>query len=362
MSGQSKPYDVIVVGGGPAGCAAAITAKRGSESANVLLLEKGSYPRHKVCGEFVSPEAIGLLRLLIGSDSSAVFSAPTISRARLMVGNSTLQVALKPPAISLPRYALDAALWSAAQVSGVNCANSTVTQVTHAGDEFQVGVGDEKFRARAVINATGRWSNLSGSPPASEKWIGVKAHFAERLASSTVDLYFFRGGYCGVQPVGADSVNACAMVRADVAKDLDGVLSLHPELYSRSRSWTPLTETFATAPLVFRPPRTTQDGMLLVGDAAGFIDPFLGDGISLALRSGSMAGKFVAEVAGKMAQKVALERYDSAYRDDLVPAFRRAARLRRLLTMPSLIRVPVLNLARLPWVAELVFRSTRPAA
>lgn len=363
MTFARSTYDVIIAGGGPAGCAAAISARRACLTAEILLLEKGGYPRHKVCGEFVSPEALDLLSSLVGTTES-VTSVPRIQKAQVLVGNSKIDVPLRPAAISLARYQLDALLWVAAQHDGVECVSAAVTQVTGLGDGFQVQTGNGSVHGRVVINASGRWSNLSMPVESStEKWIGLKAHFAEHSPDPSVSLYFFAGGYCGVQAVGDDSVNACAMVKADVAKDLDAVLEQHPALRSRSRSWTPLTETFATSPLLFRPPRATQDGMFLVGDAAGFIDPFLGDGISLALRSGSMAGILIAEVAaGRMTREVARAQYSSAYQDYLAPAFRRAARLRWLLTMPSLFRVPMLNLARLPGVAELVFRRTRPAA
>lgn len=363
MTLARSTYDLIIAGGGPAGCAAAISAKRACPSASILLLEKGSYPRHKVCGEFVSPEALGILYSMVGNnDLSAGYLH--VTRAELLVGRTRLGIVLTPPAMSLVRYKLDALLWSAAQRAGVECVNAAATRVTRMQDGFQVCAGNHVLQTRAVINATGRWSNLSAPAPSTqEKWIGLKAHFAEQSAEPTVSLYFFSGGYCGVQPVGTGSINACAMVKADVAKDLGAVLEQNPALRSRSRAWTPLTETFATSPLLFRPPHATQDGMLLAGDAAGFIDPFLGDGISLALRSGTMAGEAVARFCrGKLTWDRLLANYEAAYRTNLEPAFNRASRLRQLLSLPAIVRTPLLRLARLPGLAELVFRKTRPAA
>ena len=107
-----------------------------------------------------------------------------------------------------------------------------------------------EFEARALVNASGRWSNLNrracrrGVAP-QKKWLGLKAHFAEAFSEPSVDLYFFDGGYCGVQPVevsGENSnggrVNASAMVRADVASTLPEVFAQHPALLERSRNWT----------------------------------------------------------------------------------------------------------------------------
>src|SRR3954468_22264872 len=82
---------------------------------------------------------------------------------------------------------------------------------------------------RAVVNATGRWSKLTQFDVAGkDKWIGLKAHFTEASPPQTVDLYFFSGGYCGVTPVGPNSVNACAMVRVDAAHTLEDVFSKEP--------------------------------------------------------------------------------------------------------------------------------------
>ena len=115
---------------------------------------------------------------------------------------------------------------------------------------------------------------------------------------ASVDLYFLDGGYCGVQPVNlrdgdeqTGRVNVCAMVRADVASTLPEVFDCHPGLQKRSRGWRPLSEPVTTSPLVFREPQPERDGILMAGDAAGFVDPFVGDGISLALRSGTSGGR-----------------------------------------------------------------------
>src|SRR5450432_237000 len=94
----------------------------------------------------------------------------------------------------------------------------------------------------------------------------------------------------------AASLNAAAMVRADIASSLPEIFGLHPALAERSRHWLPLSDPVTTSPLLFRPPQPLRDGVLNVGDAAAFVDPFVGDGISLALRSGSLAAECVASM------------------------------------------------------------------
>jgi menaquinone-9 beta-reductase len=343
-------FDLIVIGAGPGGSAAAIRAARAG--ATVLLLERGSFPRHKVCGEFVSAESLGLLaNLLQRSAANLVDGAIRIDRARLFLDGQIAESAIQPAAASIARFDLDAALWQAAAECGVHTSQQvTVTSVEY-GDPLAVisSVGD--FRARAVVDATGRWSNLSSRQSSSgPKWLGIKGHFCEARPSKTVDLYFFDGGYCGVQPVdllgdghqGA-RINACAMVRADRATDFPQIFTLHPELKARSKDWQPLTGPVATSPLVFRRPTPVRDGMLLVGDAAGFVDPFVGDGISLALRSGAMAAECLTSVfSGKAVD--AARMYADRYQRELGPIFRTSSALRRMLALPPAIRKPALVL------------------
>ena len=112
-------FDLIVVGGGPAGSAAAITAVRGG--ARVLLLERGRLPRHKVCGEFVSAESLELLGSLLHGQHLAVLNdAARISRTRLYVDGRMIGAVVDPPAASIARFDLDAALWESAQLAGAD--------------------------------------------------------------------------------------------------------------------------------------------------------------------------------------------------------------------------------------------------
>jgi flavin-dependent dehydrogenase len=364
-------HDLAIIGGGPAGTSAAITAVRGG--ANVLLLERGRFPRHKVCGEFVSAESLGLLRTLLGSQHAALLTdAIRIPQARVFLDGRTIETPVDPPAASIARLDLDAALWELAGQSGVEARQQTTVQGISGTGPFRIATSQGSLETRAVVNATGRWSNLNPQPTSDgaplEKWLGVKAHFAEPSPNTSVDLYFFEGGYCGVQPVqvrAASSlcgrVNACAMVRADVASTLPEVFAQHPLLKERSRNWQPLSEPVSTAPLIFRGPQPERDNILLAGDAAGFVDPFVGDGISLALRSGALAAECLAPfVRGEVSLLDAASLYRQTYERQLAPVFRASSKIRRMLLLPRSVRVPVLFLLEnVPAVARYLVRKTR---
>jgi flavin-dependent dehydrogenase len=364
-------YDLIVVGAGPAGCAAAITAAR--SGASVLLLERGRFPRHRVCGEFVSAESLDLLQnLLAPSHRRLIENAPQISRTRIFVDDAELPAEINPAGASITRFDLDAALWDSCAQAGVELRDECAVLSVKGTGPFDVTTRTEFFQTRAVINATGRWSTFTSAATRArltqekDRWIGVKAHFRENSAPSSVDLYFFEGGYCGVQPVSAQNgsmtvVNACAMVRADVATDLHRVLQLHPALRDRSRNWEPVTDPVSTSPLVFHPPEPVLNGMLQVGDAATFVDPFIGDGVSLALRSGDLAGNcLIPFLRNECSLESAAADYSHLYQTRLAPVFRASSRLRNMLRWPEMVRKPVLSvLKRTPTITRRFVNMTR---
>jgi len=365
-------FDVAIIGGGPAGSSTAITLARAG--ARVLLLERGRFPRHKVCGEFVSAESLALLASLVPETSS--MAKLSIDHTCLFVDSRVVSATITPPAASIKRYDLDLALWNTARASGAECREqSDVTSVSRDEELFTLrDASGESFTARCIVDATGRWSRLrNDTAPPGPKWIGVKGHFAETRepngGAGSVDLYFFELGYCGVQPVAPGVVNACAMVRYDRAKTLDEALTIHPALAQRARDWKPVFEPVTTAPLVFRVPtpvRPWASGepipIFCVGDAAAFVDPFVGDGISLALRTGVAAAQALTSFTkGAANLNEAAAAYASQYEREFAPVLKSAARVRRLLDVPQPLRSLAFHAMRVPFVADYVIRRTRIA-
>jgi len=367
-------FDIVVAGGGPAGISAAITAAR--SGARVALLERGRYPRQKVCGEFISSESLGLLGSLLSQipeANDALALAPRIECARVFVGEQSFEAAITPSAASLARYDLDNFLWEAARGAGVEAQQGVEAQEIIDPERGETQVwrvtlsNGTAVSASVVINAAGRSSRLAPQAGADkDRWIGVKAHFrAIGGIPMTTDLYCFRGGYCGVQPVlcGSETfVNVCALVRPERARTIEEVLAADARLRETSRSWEKACDTVTTGAVSFRQPQTERDGAFLAGDAAGFIDPFVGDGIAIALRGGSTAGEIAARVARAEitlaeAHRLYAQRYHAAFDG----AFNNARRLRKMLELPEIPRAALMALMKIPGVAGMAVKATRSA-
>jgi len=363
MLNASSQFDLAIVGGGPAGSSAAITAAR--MGVKVALLEARDFPRHKVCGEFVSAESLDLLAGLMQDvpETAALFAkAPVISRTRLLFGGKVIEAEVSPASLSISRYDLDALLWNAAQRAGVEVHSHCGVIASSGHGPFALHTSIGSYTSRALIVAAGRWSQFTANLrlPPGPKWIGVKANFREVRAKPSTDLYFFENGYCGVQPVAADVVNACSMVRSDYATSLEQVFAFHPELAERAAGWQALMQPISTAPLVYREPQPVRANMMFVGDAAAFIDPFAGDGISIALRSGQLAAECLREFwLGRSPLENAIAAYQQEYGRQFAPLISAAARVRSLFSLPAIAKPVVFELLRLPGLIPYVIGKTR---
>ncbi len=365
MTDIPAAVELAIIGGGPAGSAAAITAAR--RGVSVALFEAHEYPRQKVCGEFVSAESRDVLGELLGEwQAIDLFQAASEIRSnRMLFGERTIETPLSPPGVSLTRYVLDRALWLTAGNCGAQTFTNCAVRSIQGRGPFLLRTSGGDCRARAVIVAAGRWSQFETRRelPDGPRWIGLKAHFYDEQPPASTDLYFFDHGYCGVQRVDQHTVNVSAVVRSDRATSLEQVFGLHPQLNRRAENWRQLFKTITTAPLVHRPARPVQGSLMFAGDAAAFLDPFAGDGISIALRSGSMAARAACQyLSGKCSLAMALEAYQLRYELDFGAILTAAARLRPLLMLPRAAKVVIFEMMRLPGVVPYMIRKTRGAA
>ncbi len=273
---------VRVVGGGPAGSAAALRALL--HSAPVTIIEKSRLPRHKVCGEFLSPEIRGILEQLHCLDGFLALGPASIRRMKLHFGAREKHSVLTEPAFGLSRHAFDRFLFETAIARGAIAVRDTWTGEACPSAET------------SLVLATGR---KAIAPAGSHRLFGFKAHFAGPV-DDAVELFFFEGCYVGVSAVeqGVTNVSGLApeaMLRA-CGFNVDELVSRSRPLALRLGPLSRRMPWLTVGPVVFSRAMKPNQGRTAypAGDALGFTDPFTGSGILSAALTGSMAGQAAA--------------------------------------------------------------------
>ncbi len=296
--------EVLVLGGGVAGCAASIALAR--KGRRVTLIEREAAPRHKVCGEFLSGEALDDLRLL-GIDVASLGAVP-IDHVRLSAAKRAAEAPLPFPAASLTRKALDTALIAEAIHAGVRVERGRSVQALSRTESgmWQATLNDGATReAPTVFLATGK-HDLRGyaRPEDPQRWVAFKMYFrlapaqAAELAHAS-ELMLYPGGYGGIQPVEGGIANLCSVVQqkylARAGNRWESFLAKMqqdcPHLAMRLAGAEPLlAKPIAVTHIPYGYIRaTTEKGLYCIGDQAAVIPSFTGDGISIALHTARCA-------------------------------------------------------------------------
>ena len=358
-------FDAVVMGGGLAGsCAAINLAKRG---ANAALLEAGSFPRHKVCGEFLSPEARPVLRRLQVEDELFSKGAREVSTARLVLGTDFIEVALPAPALAVSRYVFDEVLWNRARQSGAWCFEKTRVRGWQQNKEFCIQTSQGEFRARGLIDASGRRATSKNSP----RFLGLKTHWRGLdLEEGVVEMHVFQNGYCGLTRIEGDLTNVCLLTRYEAWQSSSArtpqefFLSLLPQcplLAQRVARAEVAHSWLATGNVQFDSANYQNDAgavpnLLLCGDAARFIHPFTGDGMAMALRSGELAG---ATLASRLNTGDASLLFANAWQRQFTARLNWAGILAPLFLQPAAARIALSAARVFPALAPFLVAKTR---
>ena len=325
---KKDTFEVIVVGGGLAGLISTICLQRAG--VDTLLIEKKSYPFHRVCGEYISNEVKPFLEAM---DLFPHHLKPsTLSRFHLSdIKGSTAEVQLPLGGFGVSRFKLDEFLYQQALDAGVNVKTKTeVSDITFEEDEFSVILKTgEAVTSKFVINAYGKRSKLDKTfnrtfIKKKSPFLGVKYHAKVHFPKDSIGLYNFRGGYCGVSHVEDDRVNICYLSKRDNLKAHKGIPEMEESILYKNPI---LKDLFRNAEMLLDKPEVineisfeqksaVENHMLMAGDTAGLITPLCGNGMAMAIHSGYIASSAIINFyEGKLVDRNEVEtEYQSIWR------------------------------------------------
>jgi flavin-dependent dehydrogenase len=310
---------IIIIGGGLAGLTSAIHLSK--IGLNVTVLEKNVFPKHKVCGEYVSNEVLPYLKWLDvdvselkpTNISKIIFSTTSgkIVRGKLPMGG-----------FGISRYALDEFLYKKAMANGCTFIHESADNISFENNKFTVSAsGDLTLTADFVIGAYGKRSNIdqklhrdfiSHQSP----WLAVKAHYEGEFPEDTVGLHNFKGGYCGISKVENDKINVCYLADYKTFKNYKNIEDYQKEVVSKNPN---LRKIFENAKSVFEKPLTisqvsfekkqaVENHILMIGDSVGMIHPLCGNGMAMAIHSAKIVSELLGEFfSGKIKSRAAIE-------------------------------------------------------
>ncbi len=311
--------DVVVIGGGLAGLISA--HQLASAGLDVLLVEKKSYPFHRVCGEYISNEVLPFLNAnnLFPEELAPV----QISRFSLTsVNGKEGRLKLDLGGFGLSRYNFDNYLYASAKHKGAEFQlNTSVKSASFQHDRFEVVLSNgTELEARIVIGAHGKRDRLDREMNRDffqkrTPYLGVKYHIKYDMPEDLIALHNFQGGYCGISHVEGSRLNLCYLSERANLRSFGSIPEMERGVLYRNPF---LKDIFTQGEFLFDSPKVINEisfatkkpvegHMLMAGDSAGMITPLCGNGMAMAIHSGKVLSELVVDYFADHRERLKLE-------------------------------------------------------
>ncbi|HET6670262.1 MAG TPA: NAD(P)/FAD-dependent oxidoreductase [Pyrinomonadaceae bacterium] len=385
---KDEIYDVAIAGAGPAGTSAAIHLA--AQGMNVLLAEQKKFPRAKLCGEFISPECInhferlGVAESIFAAKGATLIETSFYSRRGNKVTVPSHWFGSERAAIGLGRAEMDRVLLERAKRVGV-----TVLQEAHVvepilkahrvlGMRIKRCDQIDEYRAAITIDATGRTRALARKLKAKKdrqraRLVAFKAHLQNaQVAPGVCEIYFYRGGYGGLSNIEGGLSNLCFIAAARDVRSYgpDPQQILRATVLRNSRAAFALAEAQFEIPWLSvalesfgRHQLVPAEGLLLIGDAAAFIDPFTGSGMLMALESGAVAAQAILDSRHQLDDERSFSQLANRFRSNYAATFNLRLQvsgwLRRAAFVPRLAEAAIICFGTSDRLRRRVAQATR---
>lgn len=367
---QKTTYDLVIIGGGLAGLTAALHLS--GTKIRVLVLERHTFPRHKVCGEYISNEVMPYLNHL-GID-------PLKSGAKkidqFILSNrtgATIQAKLPLGGFGISRFALDQLMYETCK-DQVDFVFEAVETITFASEKFTITTQSKNYyEAPFVLGAFGKRSNLDiqlKRPFIKQKtpWLAVKGHYQYNLPENSVQLHSFDGGYCGLSKVETNAVNACYLTTLDSFQKTGSIedfqqqtLSQNPNLRKFYSEAIPIFDKPLTiSQISFQSKKAVESRIFMVGDSAGLIHPLCGNGMAMAIHSAKLFSElFLKAIPVDSIDRDALEKeYTRQWDQTFSKRLKAGSKIQHMLQRPLATKIGFKAATLLPSLVPRIIKST----
>lgn len=374
---MKKQADAIVIGAGIAGSSCALLLAR--QGHRTLLLDRQEFPRHKSCGEFMSPESREMLEFLgVRLFEQGVGPSVMDKAVIIMPHGGEIEAPLPGQAYGISRYKLDSILHEKAMTAGAEIiTKATVTAIrlqNGHGYEVETRQGNKQaiYQAKAVIGAYGtkklRGMRTSDRLRGGTVYVGVKSHYNGISLSSQVELYICDGGYVGISPVENGTANVAALLALDRVKGggrsvtdiLQAAAMNNAKLGARLAPGAPVPGTqVSIAPVCLSDVPEPWSQFPHIGDAMLVIPPLSGDGMSVALRSSLLCSCWTDQyLKGQISCRDWQDRYTKEANHEFSRLLGRANTIQRLAFAKTNRFYPVLT-RLIPGLSSYLVKATR---